>query len=47
MIGIYDWLMRKVTLIFPISSDPIPRVLLGLKKMVLAQGKSLAGESPA
>jgi hypothetical protein len=47
MIGKNDRPMREVTLIFPVSSDPISRVLLGLKKMVLAQGKSLAGESPA
>jgi 8-oxo-dGTP diphosphatase len=46
--------MREVTLIFPISSDPIPRVLLGLKKDGFGAGKVTgfgggleAGESPA
>jgi 8-oxo-dGTP diphosphatase len=53
MIGIYDRPMREVTLIFPISSDPIPRVLLGLKKDGFGAGKITgfgggleAGESP-
>jgi 8-oxo-dGTP diphosphatase len=46
--------MREVTLIFPISSDPIPRVLLGLKKDGFGAGKVTGfggglelGESPA
>jgi 8-oxo-dGTP diphosphatase len=46
--------MREVTLIFPISSDPIPRVLLGLKKDGFGAGKITGfggglevGESPA
>jgi 8-oxo-dGTP pyrophosphatase MutT (NUDIX family) len=54
MIEIYDRSMREVTLIFPISSEPEPRVLLGLKKDGFGAGKITGfggglekGESPA
>jgi 8-oxo-dGTP diphosphatase len=54
MTGNYDRPVREVTLIFPISSNPISRVLLGLKKDGFGAGKITgfgggleAGESPA